>query len=97
MRKRHTGRGKPEHGPVLGVCRTHSDHAGAHREGKVTFRLVLSDGSSAVVAALSESDARGIVTEALRDEPIDRGIEVVRVEASDDPRRPLGDPTGRKH
>ena len=87
MGKRHVGRGNRPQMPVSGVCRTHSDHAGAHREGKVTFRLVLSDGSSCVVAALSEDNARAVVTEALRDEPLDRGIEVVRVETSDDPRR----------
>ncbi len=48
----------------------------------MTFRVVLSDGTSAVCVALSPENARGIVEAALRDEPLDRGLTVVRIEAS---------------
>ncbi len=54
---------------------------------KITFRVLLSDNTSAVVAALSESNARAIVTEALLTDPLDRGLEIARIEASDDPCR----------
>lgn len=54
---------------------------------KPAFRVVLSDGSSCVLVAASSENARGIVNGALRDEPLDRGLTVVRVEQSDDRRR----------
>lgn len=47
---------------------------------KTMFRVVLSDGSSSVVAALSEFNARMIVEASLRDEPLDRGLSIVRIE-----------------
>jgi len=54
---------------------------------KPTFRVVLSSGDSCVLVALNELHARRIVESYLRDEPLDKGIAITRIEKHSEHRR----------